>query len=89
MIKDMTVGKPSSVLLRFTVPMLISVAFQQIYNIADTMIAGQVIGQDAVAAIGASYPITMIFMAFAFGTGMGASVVISHLFGSRELVRLK
>ena len=62
---DMTVGKPSSVLWRFSLPMLISVAFQQLYSIADSIIAGNFIenGEDALAAIGASYPVTMLFMA--------------------------
>ena len=59
--KDLTTGKPASVLLRFTLPMLLSVAFQQLYNIADSVIAGKFAGEDALAAVGASYPVTMIF----------------------------
>lgn len=58
--KDLTTGKPASVLLRFTLPMLLSVAFQQLYNIADSVIAGKFAGEDALAAVGASYPVTMI-----------------------------
>lgn len=88
---DMTVGKPSKVLWRFTIPLLISVAFQQFYNMADSIIAGNFIenGESAVAAIGASYPITMLFMAFAVGCNSGCSVIVSNLFGSRKFGRLR
>ena len=67
MIKDLTEGNPQKVLWQFTIPMFISVIFQQLYNIADSVIAGKFAGEDALAAVGASYPITMIFMAIAVG----------------------
>ena len=87
--QDLTTGKPSSVLIRFTLPMFISVVFQQLYNIADSMIAGRFAGEDALAAVGASYPITMIFMAVAVGSNIGCSVVVSGLFGGKEYRRLR
>lgn len=89
MIKDLTVGKPQSVLWKFTIPMFISVVFQQMYNIADSMIAGKFAGEDALAAIGASYPITMIFMAVAVGSNIGCAVVISRFFGAKEYGHVK
>ena len=89
MIQDLTVGDSGKVLLRYTIPMFISVAFQQIYNIADSMIAGEFAGKDALAAVGASYPITMIFMAVAVGCNIGCSVVISQLFGAKAYEKLK
>ena len=89
MIKDLTKGSPASVLWRFSIPMFISVIFQQMYNIADSVIAGKFAGEDALAAVGASYPITMIFMAIAVGSNIGCSVVISNLFGAREYTRMK
>ena len=89
MIKDMTEGKPSRILWAFSIPMLISVMFQQIYNIADSMIAGKFVGEGALAAVGASYPITMIFMAIAMGCNIGCSVVISQLFGARKYGEMK
>lgn len=89
MIKDLTTGKPGSVLWSFSIPMLISVMFQQIYNIADSMIAGKFVGEDALAAVGASYPITMIFMAIAMGSNVGCSVVISQFFGGRKYREMK
>ncbi len=61
--KDLTEGKPGKVLWQFSIPMFVSVIFQQMYNIADSVIAGKFAGEDALAAVGASYPITMIFMA--------------------------
>lgn len=89
MIQDLTVGDSQKVLFRYTIPMFISVAFQQIYNMADSMIAGKFAGEDALAAVGASYPITMIFMAVAVGCNIGCSVVISQLFGAKEYRQLK
>ena len=87
--QDLTVGKPSSVVVRFTLPLFISVIFQQLYNIADSMIAGRFAGEEALAAVGASYPITMLFMAVAVGSNIGCSVVISALFGGREYRQLR
>jgi len=89
MIQDLTVGDSQKTLIGYTVPMFISVVFQQLYNIADSMIAGKFAGEDALAAVGASYPITMIFMAVAVGSNIGCSVVISQLFGAKALEKLK
>ena len=81
---DMTKGRPAGILVRFTLPMLLSVAFQQLYNISDSVIAGKFAGEDALAAVGASFPVTMIFMAVALGCNIGCSVVISQLFGAGD-----
>lgn len=89
MVTDLTVGSPRRVLLKFTLPMLLSVVFQQFYNIMDSIIAGHYIGVNALAAVGASYPITMIFMAIANGTNIGCSVVISQLFGGKRMTHMK
>ncbi len=89
MIQDLTVGDSRKTLVGYTVPMFISVVFQQLYNIADSMIAGKFAGEDALAAVGASYPITMIFMAVAVGSNIGCSVVISQLFGAKAHEKLK
>lgn len=89
MITDMSVGKPWKVLLNFSLPLLLSAIFQQLYNIADTVIAGRCLGEDALAAVGSSFPITMIFMAIALGSTNGASVLISHLFGEKKLADMK
>ena len=89
MTTDMTKGRPAGILVRFTLPMLLSVAFQQLYNISDSVIAGKFAGEDALAAVGASFPVTMIFMAFALGCNIGCSVVISQLFGAGDLGNMK
>lgn len=87
--QDLTVGKPSRVLWRFCLPLFGSIIFQQLYNIADSWVAGKFIGQNALAAVGNSYEITLIFLAFAFGCNMGCSVLVSKLFGAKEYGRMK
>jgi putative MATE family efflux protein len=87
--RDLTVGKPFSVLWRFVLPMLFSMLFQQIYNLADTMIAGRFLGEHALSAIGASFPVTMLFMQVANGLNAGVAVVISQTFGAKKFVHLK
>lgn len=89
MTKDLTVGKPSAVLWKFCLPLFGSVIFQQLYNIADSFVAGKFIGEDALAAVGNSYEITLIFIAFGFGCNIGCSVVVSRLFGAKQHQRLK
>ena len=85
----MSKGTPWRVLLNFSLPLLLSAVFQQLYNMADTVIAGRCLGESALAAVGSSFPITMIFMAFALGSTQGASVAISHLFGEKKLAEMK
>ena len=87
--KDLTVGKPESVLWRFCLPLFGSVIFQQLYNIADSLVAGKFINESALAAVGNSYEITLIFIAFAFGCNMGCSVIVSRLFGAKEYRNMK
>ncbi|MDE6732234.1 MAG: MATE family efflux transporter [Oscillospiraceae bacterium] len=89
MVKDLTKGKVTSNLLKFSLPLLISVVFQQLYSIADSVIAGRLINKDALSAIGASYPITMIFLAIGTGMNVGCSVVISTLFGAKDFRQMK
>ncbi len=86
---DLTKGKVNRVLLKFTIPLFISVIFQQMYSMADSLIAGRFVGEDALAAVGASYPITNIFNAVAIGCNVGCSVVISQLFGAKDYKRVK
>lgn len=87
--KDLTVGDPKKTLVYFTIPLFVSVIFQQLYSIADSVIAGKFAGESALAAVGASYPITMIFMAVAVGSQIGCSVVISRYFGSGNIKATK
>lgn len=88
-ITDLTTGTPRTVLWRFCLPLFASIIFQQLYNIADSFIAGKFIGENALAAVGNSYEITLIFIAFATGCNMACSVIASQLFGAKEYGRMK
>lgn len=87
--KDLTVGNPWSVLWRFCLPLFGSIIFQQLYNLADSFVAGKFIGENALAAVGNSYEITLIFIAFAFGCNIGCSVIVSRFFGAKEYINMK
>jgi putative MATE family efflux protein len=87
--KDLTVGKPETVLWKFCIPLFGSVIFQQLYNIADSLVAGKFLGENALAAVGNSYEITLIFIAFAFGCNIGCSVIVSQLFGAKDYKGMK
>ena len=87
--KDLTVGKPESVLWKFCLPLFASIIFQQLYNIADSLVAGKFIGENALAAVGNSYEITLIFIAFAFGCNIGCSVIVSQFFGAKYYKNMK
>lgn len=87
MTTDLTVGKPSQKLFWFSIPLLLSVAFQQLYQMADSIIVGRFAetveaGELALAAVGASYPITQLFVAVATGINIGTGVLVSQLFGA-------
>ena len=86
---DLTTGTPSTVLWRFCLPLFGSIIFQQLYNIADSLIAGKFIGENALAAVGNSYEITLIFIAFATGCNMACSVITSQLFGAKKYSTMK
>ena len=89
LVKDLTRGNPRSVLVKFTLPLVGSILFQQMYNIADSLIAGKLIGNDALAAVGNAYEITLVYLAFAFGCNVGCSVILAQLFGARQYRDLK
>ena len=87
--KDLTVGNPQTVLWKFCLPLFGSIVFQQLYNIADSLVAGKFVGENALAAVGNSYEITLIFLAFAFGCNIGCSVIVSQLFGAKQIADMK
>lgn len=87
--KDLTKGKISTVLWMYCLPLFGSVIFQQLYNIADSFVAGKFVNEDALAAVGNSYEITLIFIAFAFGCNIGCSVVTARLFGAKKFSEMK
>lgn len=87
--RDLTVGRSDRVLWKFCLPLFGSMIFQQLYNIADSFVAGKFLGEDALAAVGNSYEITLVFIAFAFGCNIGCSVIVSKLFGEKRMKDMK
>lgn len=89
MARELTGGKAKNVLFFFSLPMLGSAAFQQFYNIVDSVIAGKFLGTKGLAAVGSSYPITAIYTAVALGMNIGCTVVISQFFGGKQIEKMK
>ena len=86
---NMTEGNPLSLLARFSVPMLIGNIFQQVYNFADSIIVGQLLGADSLAAVGMSSAVTFLFIALCNGIGSGGGIVCAQYFGADESGRVK
>ena len=86
---NMTEGNSVRLLLVFSVPMLIGNVFQQLYNLADSVIVGQIIGADALAAIGATNSICFFFFALCNGIGSGGGIITSHFFGEGNDSKVK
>lgn len=87
--KDMTYGNPSKILFYFALPMVLGNILQQLYNIVDSMIVGNFVGADALAAVGASYPITFVLITVSNGCGIGCGVVISQFYGGKLMNKVK
>ena len=81
--------RPLRALLLFALPMIIGNLFQQFYTMADSMVVGRYVSENALAAVGASYSLTNVFICVAIGGGVGASVLTSQYFGAREYGRMK
>ena len=82
--KDMTKGSPLLVILKFTIPLIIGNVFQQLYNMADTIIVGRYVGSDALAAVGATGTIMFLIVGFAQGITAGFSVLTSQRYGAKD-----
>jgi putative MATE family efflux protein len=87
--KDLTEGKESTLILNFALPMLLGNLFQQLYNIVDSIIVGNFIGKEALAAVGASFPIIFTLISFIIGIASGGTIIIAQYFGSRDITRVK
>ena len=83
-VTDMTKGSPAKHLLLFSLPALVGNIFQQIYNLADSIIVGRFVGSNAFAAIGATTSITFLFFALCNGIGGGGGIVVSQYYGARD-----
>lgn len=86
---DMTLGNPTSLLLKFSIPMLIGNLFQQVYNMADAVVVGNYVGKDALAAVGTTGPISFFIFALALGLSAGISIIISQYFGAKDEENVK
>ena len=82
MSKDMTSGNPLKIILLFSLPVLLGNIFQQFYNMVDTIIVGQYLGEDALAAVGSTGCLMFLVLVFAYGIALGFGVMISHAFGA-------
>ena len=87
--QNMLTGNPGKTLFFFALPMILGNLFQQFYNMADSMIVGQYVGEDALAAVGASYSLTTVFIMVAIGGGIGASVITSQYLGAQSYGKMK
>lgn len=86
---DMTNGSETGHILRFTLPLLLGNLLQQLYNVADTIIVGKCLGDDALAAVGATGSITYLFCTLCIGLSIGTGIIISQYFGARMLKNMK
>ena len=86
---NMLSGSPGKTLLTFAIPMMIGNLFQQFYNLVDSAVVGKYVGENALAAVGASYAITNVFIAIAIGGGIGSSVIISQYLGAGNMKKMK
>ena len=85
----MTEGNPFKTIFFFAVPMIISNLFQQLYNVIDTLIVGNRLGQDALAAVGSASSITAVFVQLATGLALGGAIVISQYFGAGKSDKIR
>jgi len=82
--KDLTNGNERKLIFQFALPMLLGNVFQQLYNIVDSIIVGNFIGKEALAAVGASFPIIFAMIALIIGIASGATIIIAQFFGARD-----
>ena len=85
----MTEGKIATVLLKFSIPMILGNLLQQLYNVADTFIVGHYIGTDALAAVGSSFTLMTFLTSIILGLCMGSGVLFSMLYGARQEDKMK
>ena len=85
---DMTSGSPYRLILSFTMPLLLGNIFQQLYNMVDSVVVGNVIGDKALAAVGTGFPIIFMLSSLFMGIGTGATIMISQFYGARDLERV-
>jgi putative MATE family efflux protein len=88
-LKDLTTGKVGKQIFYFALPMLMGNVFQQLYNVVDTIVVGKALGKNALAAVGASFPLIFILISFVVGIAMGSTVIISQYYGAKQMNNVK
>ncbi|MCR4670843.1 MAG: MATE family efflux transporter [Saccharofermentans sp.] len=89
LVRDMTKGNTTKLLLSFSVPMLIGNIFQQLYNLADAAIVGHAVGPEALAAVGSTGSLSFLFFSFCIGVGNGGGITASKYFGAKDDKKVK
>ncbi len=87
--KNLTEGNSGNLIFKFAIPMLIGNVFQQLYNIVDSIVVGRYVGKEALAAVGASFPLIFMLISFVVGVAMGTTIIISQYFGARDMKMVK
>jgi len=87
--RDLTDGRPAKLILQFATPMLIGNVFQQLYNVTDSIIVGRFLGKEALAAVGASFPLIFMLISFVIGIASGSTIVIAQYFGAKDLAKVR
>ena len=87
--RDLTTGKEGKLILLFTVPMLIGNVFQQLYNIIDSIIIGRYLGNEALAAVGASFPLIFTLISLIIGIATGTTIIIAQYYGARNITKVQ
>lgn len=89
MTKDLTEGKIQPLLIKFTIPLVLGNIFQLTYNAVDSIIVGQFVGKEALAAVGTSNPLMTLAILFINGMCLGAGILMGNQYGAREYTKLK
>jgi putative MATE family efflux protein len=87
--QDLTSGKEGKLIFQFAAPMLLGNVFQQLFSVVDSIVVGKFVGKEALAAVGASFPVIFIMVSMIIGLVMGTTVVISQYFGAKDFVKVK
>jgi len=88
-LKDLTEGKEGKLIFQFALPMLLGNVFQQLYNVVDSIIIGKVLGKEALAAVGANFPLIFALISFVVGIAIGSTVIIAQYFGAKKMDLVK
>ncbi len=87
--KDLTTGKEGKLIIQFAMPMVFGNVFQQLYNVVDSIIIGNYLGDAALAAVGASFPIIFLLISLVIGLGSGFTIIVSQYFGAKDIEKVR